>query len=116
MEEHPMDIRVEKLVEIIQQLQKRVEELELQAVPSTQWEVWYQREETAQSAVQIIKALALKWKQLNSRSAQTCELLVEDPEQKTLESQLQEEKKQVATMQVQLKPLFTVEMMKRSQE
>jgi hypothetical protein len=35
MEEDPVESQVGKLVEAIQQLQQRVEELELQAVPST---------------------------------------------------------------------------------
>jgi folate-dependent phosphoribosylglycinamide formyltransferase PurN len=47
------------LDESIQQLQQRVAELELQAVPSTLQEVQDQREESAWSAVQRIKALDL---------------------------------------------------------
>jgi hypothetical protein len=39
MEKHPMESQVGKLVESIQQLQQRVAELELQAVPSTLQEV-----------------------------------------------------------------------------
>jgi hypothetical protein len=54
-----------------------------------------QREATARSTVERIKVLALECKQLSSRSAQTYEKLTEDPELKTLESQLHEEKQQV---------------------
>jgi hypothetical protein len=55
-------------------------------------------------------------KQLSSPSAQNYEHLTEDPELKTLESQLQEEKQQATTVQAQLKPLSAVERMKISQE
>jgi TolA-binding protein len=48
MEEDPVERQVGKLVEAIQQLQQRIAELELQAVPSTPQEVRDQREETAQ--------------------------------------------------------------------
>jgi hypothetical protein len=40
MEEETIKIQVRKLVEAIQQLQERVEKLELQVVPSTLQEVW----------------------------------------------------------------------------
>jgi cell division septum initiation protein DivIVA len=66
VEEDPVEDQVVKLAEAIQQLQQRVAELELQAVPSTPQEVRDQREETSQSIVQRIKALALECKQLNS--------------------------------------------------
>jgi chromosome segregation ATPase len=75
-----------------------------------------QREETAQSAVEIIKGLALECKQVSSRSEKTYKRLAEDPKLRTLESHLQEAKKQVATIKAQLKPLSAVERMKRSQE
>jgi len=88
MEEHPVEIQVGKLVETIQQLQQRVAELEFQAVPSTPQEVRDQREETVLSAVHRIKELALECKYLSSRSPQTYERLVEDPELRTIESQL----------------------------
>jgi hypothetical protein len=68
------------------------------------------------SAVKIIKALALECKKLSNQSAQTYEHLAEDPKLRTLESQLQEEKKQASTMEAQLKLLSVVEKMKRSQE
>jgi hypothetical protein len=73
MEEDPVENQVAKLVEAIQQLQQRVAELELQTVPSTPQEVRDQREETARSTVERIKALALECKQLSSHSAQTYE-------------------------------------------
>jgi predicted short-subunit dehydrogenase-like oxidoreductase (DUF2520 family) len=60
--------------------------------------------------------LDLECKQLSSRSAQTYERLTEDPELKTLESQIQEEKQQAAIVQVDLKLLLVFERMKRSQE
>jgi hypothetical protein len=99
---------VGKLIEVIQQLQARVVELELQAVPSTPQEVRDQQEETARSAVERIKALALECKKLSNRSAQTYELLAEDQELRTLESQLQEAKQQASTVQAQLKLLSVV--------
>jgi hypothetical protein len=116
MEEDPVENQVVKLVEAIQQLQQRVAELELQVVPSTPQEVRDQWEETSRSTVQRIKALALECKQLSSRSAQNYERLTEDPELKTLESQLQEEKQQATIVQAQLNPLSVVERMKISQE
>jgi hypothetical protein len=85
-------------------------------VPSTLKEVRDLREETVRSTVERIKALALECKQLNSRSAQTYEHLAEDPEIRTLESQLQEEKQQATIVQAQLKLLSLVERMKRGQE
>jgi hypothetical protein len=60
MEEDPVERQVGKLVEAIQQLQQRIVELELQAVPSTLQEVRDLREETVRSAVERIKALALE--------------------------------------------------------
>jgi hypothetical protein len=95
---------------------REVTELELQTVPSTPQEVRDQREATAWSTVERIKALVVECKQLSSHSAQTYEHLTEDPELKTLESQLQEEKKQATIVQAQLKLLSAVERMKISQE
>jgi FtsZ-binding cell division protein ZapB len=63
-------------------------------VPNTPQDVQDQREATARSAVERIKALAMECKQLSDRSAQTYERLTEDLKLKALESQLQEEKKQ----------------------
>jgi hypothetical protein len=74
-----------------------------------------QREETARSAVQRIKALALECQQLSSQSAQNYERLYEDLELKTLESQLHVAKQQETTVQAKLKLLSAVERMKRSQ-
>jgi hypothetical protein len=62
MEEHPVEIQVGKHAEAIQQLQQRIAELELQAMPRTPQEVQDKREETTRSAVQRIKALALECK------------------------------------------------------
>jgi hypothetical protein len=78
--------------EVIQQLQQRVMDLELQTIPQTLQEVCDQRELNAQSTVERIKTLAAECKQLSSRSAQIYEQLSEDPELKKLESQLQEAK------------------------
>jgi SepF-like predicted cell division protein (DUF552 family) len=69
MEEETTESQVGKLAESIQQLQARVAELELQAVLITPQEVRYQREETAWSAVERIKALTLECKHLSNRSA-----------------------------------------------
>jgi hypothetical protein len=110
------EMQVGKLVEAIQQLQARVMELEIQAVPSTPQEVHDQREEAARNAVERIRALASECKQLSDRSAQTYEHLAEDPELRKLEAQLQEAKQQASTMQAQMKLLTAVEKMKRSQE
>jgi hypothetical protein len=85
-----MEHQVVKLAEAIQQLQQRIEDLELQKIPSTLQDVRDQREATTQSTVERIKALALECKQNSSRSSQTYERLTEDPELKTLESHLQE--------------------------
>jgi hypothetical protein len=73
-------------------------------------------EATARSTVERIKVLTMECKKLSDRSAQTYEQLTEDPELKALESQLQEAKYQEEIIQAQLKPLPTMERMKRSQE
>ena len=85
MEEDTTESQVGKLVEAIQQLQERVAELELQAVPRTPQELWDQREETTRSAVERIRALASECKKLSNWSAQTYEHLEEDTELRTLE-------------------------------
>jgi chromosome segregation ATPase len=108
--------QVEQLAEAIQQLQQCIADLELRTVPETPQDVRDQREATAQSAVERIKALAMECKQLSNRSAQMYEKLTENPELQALESQLQEAKQQAETIQAQLKPLSVVERMKRSQE
>jgi len=58
----------------------------------------------------------MECKKLSDHSAQNYENLIEDPELKTMESQLQEVKKQATKVQAQLKLLSVVERMKRSQE
>jgi hypothetical protein len=77
--EEPIERQVMKLVEVIQQLQQRVMELELQAIPSTPQEEHDQREMTARSTVERIKALTEECKQLSRRSAQIYENLTENP-------------------------------------
>jgi hypothetical protein len=64
------------------------------------------------SIVERIKALSLEWKQLSDYGAQTYERLTENLGMKALESQLQEVKQQVETIQAQLNPLGVVEKMK----
>jgi hypothetical protein len=53
---------------------------------------------------------------LKDRSVQDYELLIEDPEMKKMESQLQESQHQAFIMQAQMKLLTTIEKMKISQE
>jgi DNA helicase IV len=62
MEEDPIERQVGKLVKSIQQLQQRIVELELQAVPSTPQEVRDIREENMRIVVKRIKALSLECK------------------------------------------------------
>jgi hypothetical protein len=69
--------------------------LELRAIPETSQDVRDQREATARSAVERLKALTSEFKHLTNHSAQTYEQLMENPELKELESQLQEVKYQV---------------------
>jgi hypothetical protein len=73
-------------MEAIQQLQQRITDLELRTVPNTLQDVRDQREATARSAVERIKALAMECKKLSDRSAQTYEKLTENLELKALES------------------------------
>jgi hypothetical protein len=108
--------QVVQLEEVIQQLQQRIADLELRAVPETPQDVRDQREATARSAVERLKALAGECKQLSNHSAQTYEKLTENPELQALESQLQEAKQHTEILQAQLKALSVVERMKRSQE
>jgi hypothetical protein len=86
---------VNHLAEAIQQLQQHIADLELHTVPKTPQDVRDQREETAQSIVERIKAITLEYKKLTDHSAQTYEQITENPELKALESQLQEAKYQV---------------------
>jgi hypothetical protein len=55
--EEPIECQVMKLDEVIQQLQQRVVELELQAIPSTPQEEHDQREITAHGTVERIKGI-----------------------------------------------------------
>jgi hypothetical protein len=71
--------QVVQLEEVIQQLQQRIADLELRAVPETPQDVRDQREATAHSAVERLKALALECKQLSNCSAQMYEKLAENP-------------------------------------
>jgi hypothetical protein len=87
-EEDPVEHQVAQISEAIQQLQQSIEDLELQTVPSIPQDVRDQREATSWSTTERTRALALEYKQLSSRSAQTYERLTEDPELKTLESEL----------------------------
>jgi uncharacterized protein involved in exopolysaccharide biosynthesis len=61
-EEDRVEHQVVQLVEAIQQLQQRITDLELRAVPTTPQDVRDQREATAQSIVERIKALAMECK------------------------------------------------------
>jgi len=108
--------QVNQLIEDIQQLQQHIANLEPRTVPKTPQDLRDQREATAQSAVERIKALTLECKKLTDHSAHTYEQLTKNPELKALESQLQEAKYQAEKIQAQLKSLSVVERMKRSQE
>jgi hypothetical protein len=114
--EEPIECQVMKLAEVIQQLQQRVVEIEIQAILSTPQEERDQREVNAQSIVERIKSLIEECKKLSGRSAQLNFNLSENPELHKLESQLQEEKYQAEKLQVQLKALLTIEKMKMSNE
>jgi hypothetical protein len=72
-EEDPVEHQVEQLAEAIQQLQQRITDLELRTVPSTPQDVRDQREATAQSTVERIRAFTLECKQLSAHSAQNYE-------------------------------------------
>jgi hypothetical protein len=71
--EEPVEHQVAQLVEVIQQLQQKITDLELRTVPSTPQDVRDQRESTARSTVERIRAFSLEFQQLSSRSAQTYE-------------------------------------------
>jgi chorismate synthase len=85
-------------------------------VPDTPQDVRDQGDATARSTVDRIKALAMECKKLSDQSVQMYEKLTENPELKALESHLQEVKQQAQIIQAQLKPLSSIERMKRSQE
>ena len=67
--EEPIEHQVMKLAEVIQKIQQRVMELELQTIPWSPQEVRDQWELNAQSAVERIKSLTVECKKLSSRSA-----------------------------------------------
>jgi len=85
-EEEPIEHQVMKLVEVIEQLQQKFVELEIQTIPGTPQEVRDQREMTAWSIVENIKALTEECKQLSNRSAQIYENLTENLELHKLDS------------------------------
>ena len=88
-------------------------DLELRTVPETPQEIRDLREATARSIVDRLKTLASECRKLSTRSTQTYETLIENPELQTLEAQLHEEKQHVDMLQVQLKSVTPVERMKR---
>jgi uncharacterized coiled-coil protein SlyX len=107
---------VAQLGEVIQQLQQCIADLELRTVPETPQEIRDLREATAHSAVGRLKTFASEYKQLSTRSTQTYENLMDNPELQALEAQLQEAKLHVDTLQAQLKALTPVERMKKFPE
>jgi len=93
-----------------------MEDLDLILVPNTSSDVRDKREAIAQTIVEIIKSLARECKLISDHNAHTFEWLTKDSKLKALDSQLQEEKQQAATVKVQLKLQSPVERMKRDQE
>jgi hypothetical protein len=77
-----------KLVEVIQQLQQRVVELDLQAMLSTPQEERDRWEITSHNIVERIKEITEECKQLSTRSAQIHESLKKNPELHKMESEL----------------------------
>jgi hypothetical protein len=108
--------QVAQLEEVIQQLQQCITDLELRTMPETPQEVRDLREATARNAVGRLKTLALECKQLSTRSTQTYENLMENPELQMLEAQLKEAKQHADVLQAQLKALTPIERMKRFPE
>jgi L-lactate utilization protein LutB len=80
--------QVEKLKEVIQQLQQHIADLELRIVPETLQDVRDQREATTRSTVERLKALVGECKQMSNRNGQTYENIAKNPELQALESQL----------------------------
>jgi len=72
--------QIVQLEEVIQQLQQCITYLELCTILETPQDVRDQREATARSVVERLKALAGECKQLSNHSAQTYEKLAENPE------------------------------------
>jgi hypothetical protein len=68
-EKDRVEHQVENLTEAIQQLQQRIEDLELRTVLDTPQNVRDQRDETARSVVERIKALAMESKQLSDHNS-----------------------------------------------
>ena len=66
-----------KLAKIIQQIQQRVMDLEIQIIPSTLQEERDQQAITSSGTVERIKELTEEFKQLSTRSAQIHENLTE---------------------------------------
>jgi hypothetical protein len=84
---------VAQLEEVIQQIQRRIVDLEICTMPKTPQEIRDLREATSRSAVGQLKNFALECKELSTRSTQTYENLTENPELQALEAHLQEAKK-----------------------
>jgi hypothetical protein len=84
--EDQVEHQVEQLAEAIQQLQQRITDLELCTVPNTPQDVRDQREVTARSTIERIKAFSMECKQLSDHSAQTYEKLTKNVELKALDS------------------------------
>jgi FtsZ-binding cell division protein ZapB len=112
--QEPIEAQVVKLVDTIQKFQARIVELEARTVLSTPQEVRDQRE-SAKNTVASIKSLTSACKQLSDKRTEMYECLVEDPELKKLEAQLQEPQQQEFSLQAQMILLTVVERMKRSQ-
>jgi len=72
--------QVPQLEGVIQQLQQRIADLELRIVPETPQDIRDLREETAHNTVGRLKSLELECKKMTSRSSQTHETLMENPE------------------------------------
>jgi hypothetical protein len=70
--------QVEQLMEAIQQLQKRIEYLELRIMPNTPQDVKDQREATAWSTIERIKYFSMECKPISNHSAQNYEKLTEN--------------------------------------
>ena len=85
MEDH-LPQQVTQLEEVIQQLQQHIMDLEIHTMLETPQEIRYLREATARSTVNRLKTLALEYRKLITRSAQTYETLAKNPELQTLEA------------------------------
>jgi hypothetical protein len=72
--------QIAQLEEVIEQLQQRIEDLELCTVPENHQDVRDQQEATSHRTVDRLKSLALECKKLRNRSTQTYENLTENLE------------------------------------